>query len=377
MTDALLALNVGSSSVKFALAHPEAVGTRLMSGGIERIGSHEARLSLRMSDDTRDLRLGSVDHRAALTLLFAEIEASGTALTVRGVGHRIVHGGQVFTDPVVITDKVLHQIEALTPLAPLHQPHGLKGIQTALDVYPEVAHVACFDSAFHASKPWINEAYALPRRYFDEGLRRYGFHGLACASICSALVREGFPLAERKVAIAHLGNGCSVTAVDHGRPAATSMGFSTLDGLTMGTRCGAIDPGVLIYLMRQGHTADDLERLLYHESGLLGMSGVSNDMRDLLAEDSPECRQAVDFFVARLCEEVCRMAGAMGGLHCIIFSGGIGENSAVIRDRVARQVSFLPGLKGGGIELLVCPADEERHLFEVTASLALRHAHRH
>ena len=370
MTGVILALNAGSSSLKFAVAARDDISTRLLSGTIERIGSGEARLSLTASDgETRKLGLGLVDHRAALQVLFSEIESSGSDFRVQGVGHRIVHGGSTFTDPVVITDEIVTQIEELIPLAPLHQPHGLRGVLTALEAYPDAVHVACFDSAFHAQKPWINNAYALPRRYFDRGLRRYGFHGLACESICATLANEGFPLNERKIVIAHLGNGCSVTAINLGVATATSMGFSTLDGLTMGTRCGGMDPGVLIHLMREGYAPDDLERLLYHESGLLGLSGLSNDMRDLLADDRVESQQAIDFFVTRLGEEICRMAGTMGGLHAVIFSGGIGENSEDIRDRVRQQVSFLPGLNGDGVEMLVRPADEERQLLATTTSL--------
>ncbi|MEM8970741.1 MAG: acetate/propionate family kinase [Pseudomonadota bacterium] len=372
MTGVILALNAGSSSLKFAVATPEDISSRLMSGTIERIGSSEARLSHTNSDgQKRKLELGLVDHRAALRLLFAEVETSGAGLSVEGVGHRIVHGGSTFTDPVIITDEIVEQIEELVPLAPLHQPHGILGILTARDAYPKAIHVACFDSAFHARKPWIHDAYALPRQFYDQGLRRYGFHGLACESICSTLTKEGFPLADRKIVIAHLGNGCSVTAVDCGKAAATSMGFSTLDGLTMGTRCGGIDPGVLIHLMREGRSLNDLEKLLYHGSGLLGLSDFSNDMRDLFADDRRESREAIDFFVARLCEEICRMVGTMGGLHNIVFSGGIGENSAHIRDRVSRKLECLPGLNGDGVEIMVRSADEERQLIATTIFLGL------
>jgi len=367
MTDAILAVNAGSSSVKFALAEAGDPANRLLSGSAERLGAGDSTLRLSAGEGAPETRaLGTADHRDALAAMGEAIRDRHPGLRVAGIGHRIVHGGAEFTDPVRVTDHVLDRLEALVPLAPLHQPHGIAGIRATRALFPDAAQVACLDTAFHAGKPWVQDAYALPARYYEAGLRRYGFHGLACESVCERLVADGVPLAERAIAIAHLGNGCSVTAVQGGRSVATSMGFSALDGLTMGTRCGHIDPGVLLHLMREGHDAARLERLLYHESGLLGLSGLSSDMRDLTASDSDAARGAIDHFIARAVEEICRMAGAMGGLDAVVFSGGIGENAGDIRQAVAEGLAFLPGRDGTGVAVLVCPADEEGRLMAAT-----------
>ncbi|NNU82080.1 acetate/propionate family kinase [Halovulum dunhuangense] len=363
MTDALLALNAGSSSLKFALAEVARPGRFLVWGGVERVGRGDAVLTLRAPEQApRTRRIGPADHVRALRELCAAIPGLRPGLNIRGVGHRIVHGGARFSAPVRVTPDVVAALAALVPLAPLHQPHGLQGIESGRTLFPEAVHVACFDTAFHAGKPWVQDAYALPARYYDAGIRRYGFHGLACESVCRALESRGYPVAEKAIAIAHLGNGCSVSAVRAGRSVGTSMGFTALDGLAMGTRCGRIDPGVLLHLMREGHDADALERLLYHESGLLGLSGISGDMRDLAAAGTPAARRAVAYFVTRVIEEVCRMAGVMGGLDAIVFSGGIGENAADIRQAVADGLAFLPGEGGRGPTVMVVAANEEERL---------------
>ena len=374
MNQAILALNAGSSSFKFAVAAQVANAPQEITGVVERIGSGNSVMKIKTTHAAPvRLELGKTNHRAALTALFRVLEDWDPTLRITGVGHRIVHGGTRFAEPVQITPEIVEQIEALIPMAPLHQPHGLRGVLTAMVAFPDAHHIACFDSAFHARKPWLHDAYALPRRHYTEGLRRYGFHGIACDSICATLNAEGFPLGERKIVIAHLGNGCSVTAIQNGAPKATSMGFSTLDGLAMGTRCGHIDPGVLIHLMRQGQSPEDLERLLYHESGLIGLSGLSNDMRDLMASDDPDCADAIAFFTARLIEEIGRMACTMGGLDCVVFSGGIGENAGSIRDAVEAGLSFLPGRDGSGVTYLIRPADEEQQLITTVRQLAFGH----
>ena len=371
MTDSVLALNAGSSSFKFAVAPMDSIASRFLSGTVERIGSDDGVLTIRTSDNQRHTRsLGPVDHRTALAIAFEEIATRHPSLVVKGVGHRIVHGGSNFTDPVLINSEIVDEIQSLIPMAPLHQPHGSRGVQAALEAFPEAKHVACFDSAFHAKKPWVHNSFALPRTYFEQGLRRYGFHGLACESVCAGLLKDGYPLKKRKIVIAHLGNGCSVTAVDQGAASASSMGFSTLEGLTMGTRCGSIDPGVLIHLVRAGYSADDLEDLLYNQSGLLGLSGLSNDMRDLMESEDPDSKAAIDFFLMRLVEGIGRMAAAMEGLDCVVFSGGIGENSSAIREEVARRLAFLPGPSGEGVEYRVQAADEEEQLFTSVLAVA-------
>jgi acetate kinase len=367
MTDAILALNAGSSSIKVALAPAGQTDSPVLTGVAERLGAGEGTLRLTPRDGAAETRaLGPCDHHAALAALCDAIGARHPGLRVAGIGHRIVHGGADFTDPVRITDDVLARLEALVPLAPLHQPHGIAGIRATRALFPDAAQVACLDTAFHAGKPWVQDAYALPARHYADGLRRYGFHGLACESVCDGLAARGYALTERRIAIAHLGNGCSVTAVRDGRSVATSMGFSALDGLTMGTRCGHVDPGVLLHLLRAGHDATSLERLLYHESGLRGLSGLSGDMRDLAASDSAAARGAIDHFIARAVEEICRMAGAMGGLDAVVFSGGIGENAADIRQAIADGLAFLPGRDGHGVAIMVCPADEERRILAAT-----------
>lgn len=371
MTDAILALNAGSSSIKFALAASGQTDQPLLAGVAERLGAEESTLRLNPHAGEPETRaLGACDHRAALTALCDVIHDRHPDLPIAGIGHRIVHGGPDFAAPVHVTDDVLARLEALVPLAPLHQPNGIAGIHATRALFPDSGQVACLDTAFHAGKPWVQDAYALPAQYYADGLRRYGFHGLACESVCDSLTARGYPLAQRRIAIAHLGNGCSVTAVQAGRSVATSMGFSALDGLTMGTRCGHIDPGVLLHLLREGYDAASLERLLYHESGLRGLSGVSSgDMRDLAASDSDAARGAVAYFIARAVEEICRMAGAMGGLDTVVFSGGIGENAADIRQAIAEGLAFLPGHDGRGVEVLVCPADEERRILTATEQL--------
>ncbi|TRD17824.1 acetate/propionate family kinase [Palleronia caenipelagi] len=371
MTDAYLALNAGSSSMKFGLSEASDPAEILLSGSAERLGSDAATLAIRDAYGKQvQGSLGAAGHGEALTELCAAISRLRPELRITGVGHRIVHGGTHFNDPLPVTPEVLHALRELIPLAPLHQPHGILGIETAQAQFPEATHVACFDTAFHAGKPWVHESFALPRQYFDEGVRRYGFHGLACASICDALERGGYPLADRKIAIAHLGNGCSVTAVAGGRSVATSMGFTALDGLTMGTRCGRIDPGVLLHLMKNGSDADEIERVLYHQSGLLGLSGMSNDMRDLATSDAPEAAQAIAYFIERVIEEIARMAAAMRGLDCVVFSGGIGENAADLRDRITAGLSFLRRSDGSALEICVEPANEERQILVTLHRLA-------
>ncbi|NIY97264.1 acetate kinase [Salipiger sp. HF18] len=369
MTGAVLALNAGSSSFKFALANAGAPGTPLLWGVVDRLGTEEGALSLKGQGGAATTPLAAPDHGAALAALIEAIETRCPGLRVTAVAHRIVHGGSAFTAPEPVTPALLEALEALVPLAPLHQPHGLRGIRTALELFPDAGHVACFDTAFHAGRPWVHDAYALPRRFYDEGIRRYGFHGLACASICRALGADGYPLAERRIAIAHLGNGCSVTAVRHGRSVSNSMGFSALEGLAMGTRCGRLDPGVLLHLMRGGMDVTALEALLYRKSGLLGLSGLSNDMRDLARSGSVAAEEAIAYFIERTVEEICRAAGVMGGLDAVVFSGGIGENAADIRAAVMARLAFLPGAEGAGLEMLVRPADEEAELLRTAAGL--------
>ncbi|MBD3765464.1 MAG: acetate/propionate family kinase [Rhodobacterales bacterium] len=375
MTRAVLVLNAGSSSLKVALF--DAGGERLLARGqADRIGP-EGGLQLQ---DAQGAPLpapaAAASHQAALAGAIAGFRAGLPGLELIAVGHRVVHGGDAFTGPVAVTPAVLAQLEALSPLAPLHQPHNLAGIRAAMAEFPGVPQIACFDTAFHRSHPWVNDVFALPREFYDQGVRRYGFHGLSYDHVTGELARLAPHLWEGRVVIAHLGNGASMCAVQRGRSVASTMGFSALDGLPMGTRCGQIDPGVILYLMDQrGMTAAAIADLLYRRSGLLGLSGVSNDMRVLEASDNPDAARAIDHFVFRCQREVGAMAAALGGIDALVFCGGIGEHSTLVRARICERLGWM------GIELdhsrnaahatvissdlarttvMVVPTDEER-----------------
>jgi acetate kinase len=258
----------------------------------------------------------------------------------------VVHGGVRFTAPIRVDQEVLAELGRLIPLAPLHQPHNLAAIEAMAEVAPGLPQVACFDTSFHRGQPAVAQAFGLPRRYADEGLRRYGFHGLSYEYVASVLAELDPRAARGRTVVAHLGNGASLCALDRGQSVATTMGFSTLDGLLMGTRSGALDPGVLLYLLdRHAMDARALEQLLYKESGLLGVSGVSGDMRTLLASSEPDAQLAVELFVYRVGRELGSLAAALGGLDSLVFTGGIGEHAAPIRARVCQGARWL------GIEL--------------------------
>jgi acetate kinase len=241
-----------------------------------------------------------------------------------------------------VDETVLKQLEHYASFAPLHQPHNISGIRAAIDLFPGVTQVACFDTAFHRDHPWVNDTFALPRALYDEGLRRYGFHGLSYDYIAGEMKRAAPQLAEGRIVVAHLGNGASMCAIQNGRSVASTMGFSALDGLPMGTRCGQVDPGVLLYLIDQrGMSVKEISDLLYKNSGLLGLSGLSSDMRTLEAADTPGAAQAIDYFVFRCQREVGAMAAAMGGIDALIFCGGIGENSRLIRARICERLGWM------------------------------------
>ncbi|GGB16081.1 acetate/propionate family kinase [Allosediminivita pacifica] len=365
MSALLLAFNVGSSSLKFQAAPADAPTEALLSGTIDRVGTEDARLRLASPGEAEVTSpCAAPDQAATLHAAADAISQQLPGRAVIGAGHRVVHGGPHLDTPCVIDAALVAQLEALIPLAPLHLPPSLKGIAAAQSLFPGARHVACFDTGFHAGKPFAHDSFALPRAQYDAGLRRYGFHGLSCQSIMRSLQAEGYPAEDRRIAIAHLGNGCSVTAVRDGRSLSNSMGFSTLDGLVMGTRCGRIDPGVLLHLLRDGMSPADLERLLYHDSGLRGISGLSNDMRDLLASDTQAARDAIEIFTTRIAEEVARTAAVMGGLDTLIFCGGIGENAPDIRTAVTNALAFLPDL-----EVLVRETREEEEILCATADL--------
>lgn len=345
MSETILVVNAGSSSIKFALFD---VGTsgRLAPGAhgqVEGIGT-APRLTVGTGGSASIDRPcpKAATHQGALDEIRHWLGEHLRGGVVRAVGHRIVHGGQEFAAPVRIDAAVLAALEQLIPLAPLHQPHNLAVIRAVAESMPEVAQVACFDTAFHRSQPPVAQACALPRQITDMGVRRYGFHGLSYEYIASALPTLAPEVGDGRVVVAHLGNGASMCAMRDGRSVATTMGFTALDGLVMGTRCGALDPGVLLYLMDQrGMDARALERLLYHEAGLLGVSGISSDMRTLLASGEARAAAAVDLFVYRISRELGSLVAALGGVDALVFTGGIGENAATIRARVCTDAAWL------------------------------------
>jgi acetate kinase len=326
VTGRLLTLNAGSSSIKFALFDPAvSLHTPQQAGQVDGIGT----------------RSGPADHAQALRQVMERI--GNTPITA--VGHRIVHGGTQFDQPRLIDDAVLQGIEVLTSLAPLHQPHNLAGVRAAQAAFPNVPQVACFDTAFHRTMPEVHQRFALPDELFQRGIRRYGFHGLSYESITQQLREQHPALAAGRVVIAHLGNGCSMTAVQAGRSVATTMSFSPLDGLTMGTRCGRLDAAVVLHLQQQeGLSAEEVSRLLHKGSGLLGLSGLSSDMRELegaAASGHAGAQRALDHFVEQVLRELAALAAALRGLDALVFTGGIGENAAAIRARLLDGARWL------------------------------------
>jgi acetate kinase len=320
VAEALLTLNAGSSSIKFALfRHAEPVPARPeLAGQIDGIG---ARPHLKAQDaagrvlDDVDLPIdGDGQHRAALAYLVEWLHAHEAGWSIAGVGHRVVHGGQDYAQPILLDEAHIARLKDFIPLAPLHQPHNLAGIEAMRAALPGIPQIACFDTAFHRSQPAIAQIFALPRRLTAQGIRRYGFHGLSYEYIADVLPRHLPPeKADGRVIVAHLGNGASMCAMIGRRSQATTMGFTALEGLMMGTRSGSLDPGVLLYLMAYaGMDRAALTRLLYEESGLLGVSGISSDMRALLASEQPEAREAVELFCYRVVRETGSLAAALG-----------------------------------------------------------------
>jgi acetate kinase len=343
MTTAILTLNAGSSSLKFAL-YPLVGDDPLASGLADRIGG-EGVITVRRGDGLpvpATEKPDSSSHVAALQSVLDMLAACFGQLDVAAVGHRIVHGGPNHAAPLLLDADKLAELEKLNPFAPLHQPHNLAGVRAAMTAFPSARQVACFDTAFHRSHDFVNDVFALPRRYYEAGVRRYGFHGLSYEFVAGELRRVAPALAAGRVIVAHLGNGASLCAMHNGSSAASTMGFSPLDGLPMGTRCGQLDPGGVLFLMDQeGKSAADIADLLYRQSGLLGLSGVSNDMRTLEASRAPAAAQAIDYFVNRIRQEIGAMAAALGGIDALVFCGGIGENSVMIRRRVCEGMAWI------------------------------------
>jgi acetate kinase len=351
MADAIVVLNAGSSSIKFAVFLARAADLELeLRGQIEGIYT-APRFTAKWRDGTAAVAKAwpegtKLGHDAALDHLvgFLRLQLPGHALA--GVGHRVVHGGLDFSQPVRIDARVATALAKLVPLAPLHQPHNLAPILRLLEHAPGLPQVACFDTAFHRTNPELAQRYALPEEFHAAGVRRYGFHGLSYEYIASMLAQHDANAASGRTVVLHLGNGASMCALEAGKSIASTMGFTALEGLAMGTRSGALDPGVLLYLMDTRHMdARAIEKLLYYQSGLLGVSGISGDMRTLLASNDPRARLAVDLYCYRIGRELGSLAAALGGLDAIVLTGGIGENSPAIRERVCRGAAWL------GVEL--------------------------
>ena len=353
MTDLILTVNAGSSSIKFALFGADRDWlSPTLKGQAEGIGlGSGAAASLKISDGNgkllHDAALGGkensapthVEAMAAILNWVAQSEPKGKVVAV---GHRVVHGGSTFSGPVIINDQILVDIASLEKFAPLHQPHNLAGIRAARAAFENIPHIACFDTAFHHTQPDLNKRFALPQTLFDAGIRRYGFHGLSYESIVAQLAATAPQSTAARVVVAHLGNGASMCAIRDGQSVATTMSFSPLDGLPMGTRCGRLDAAVVLHLLQHHHrSADDISQLLNRESGLLGLSGVSSDMRTLHASTLPDARMAIDYFVEHILRELAGMVAALRGIDQLVFTGGIGENDAVLRERVMIGASWL------------------------------------
>jgi acetate kinase len=391
MTDAILTLNAGSSSLKFSLF--EASGgalTRLADGEVAGIGD-APRFEVRDGGKVvakRSWPAGEARDQDAFLdeiLGWAEGHLGGDRLAV--VGHRIVHGGAEFTGPARLDAAVMAKLEALSPLAPLHQPHNLAAVRAVAKARPDVAQVGCFDTAFHRGHAAEVDRFGLPREWEANGVRRYGFHGLSYEFIAGRMRDLDPALAAGRMIVAHLGAGASLCAIRDGRSVDTTMGFSALDGLVMATRCGALDPGVILYLeASHGLTSPELEDMLYRRSGLLGVSGISDDMKVLLSSDDPAAREAVDLYVFRIVREIGALAASMGGLNGLVFTAGVGEHAPAIRQRVCARLDWLGASldaaangRGGGrisdaasrLALWAVRTDEEQVIARQTHDLVL------
>jgi acetate kinase len=346
MNDYAIVLNAGSSSLKFSIYHRPETGWRLeLRGQIEGIGtsprfSAKDDAGRKLADEQMDSTVR--DARTALESLAVWLRSRYGGARVVGVGHRVVHGGARYARPTIVTPQVLEDLRALVPLAPLHQPYNLAAIEAVAERLPGVPQVACFDTSFHRGQPAVAEVVPLPRDICAAGVQRYGFHGLSYEYIASVLPDVAPEIAGGRVIVAHLGSGASLCAMKSGRSVDSTLGFTALDGLCMGTRPGAVDPGVILYLFQTlGLSPKDVETILYKKSGLIGISGISNDMRDLLGSSEPAARLAVDYFVYRAAKEIGALAAVLGGIDGLVFTAGIGENSPDIRSRICHASAWL------------------------------------
>jgi acetate kinase len=388
MADRIAVLNAGSSSIKFALFETDVDERLLFRGQIENIGV-APRMSVEDADGKQLVEESwdatKLDHGSGTKIILQTAIGLLGGQPVSGVGHRVVHGGVEFNKATRVTKDVVASLKKLRPLAPLHQPHNLAPIEAIASAAPHVPQVACFDTAFHQSQPLLAHSFALPRELTDSGIRRYGFHGLSYEFISGRLRKCAPDYADKRIIVAHLGNGASLCALYGGKSIATTMGFTAVEGLMMGTRCGSIDPGVLIYLMDERKMdARALESLIYKKSGLLGVSGISSDMRTLRASDEPRAREAIDLFIYRILREIGSLAAALGGLDGLVFTGGIGQRDSKTRQEVVTGCAWLGAAidakaNAGGqeridgpssrIPIWVLATDEERVIARHTSAL--------
>ena len=396
MNNVILVINAGSSSIKFALYRMAINKTEnaqkkpLLSGKIANIGQCP-KLKVIEANGT-DLTKNDLDvvndqttHEDLIQWLLDWISCHGQGYTIKGVGHRVVHGGRDFLTAVKLTANVVEQLKELIPLAPLHQPHNLAAIDAIFNWDPELPQVACFDTSFHHTQPHLSQLFGLPREYSDKGIIRYGFHGLSYQYIARCLPEYLGSLSEGRVIVAHLGNGASMCALNKRQSVATTMGFTALDGLIMGQRCGNIDAGVVIHLLRYYKMSiEEVEHMLYNKSGLLGVSGISNNMQVLQQSDDPHAKQAIDLFCYRAARELASLVSTLNGLDAIVFTAGIGENAAQIREQICTQLSWLGvtlnlsknkknstviSQVNSKIKVLVIPTNEEVVIAEATQNI--------
>lgn len=385
MTRAILTLNAGSSSLKLAVYALVGNDTPLAEGQADAIGQ-EGVLELSVAGAPVPMPTGrAITHTQALETTISVLSDALGDLEVVGVGHRVVHGGRLFNEPTRVGPSELDQLARLVPFAPLHQPHNLAGIAAATGTFPDAAQVACFDTAFHRTQPFLSETFALPRRYYEAGVRRYGFHGLSYEYVSGELARLDPVAGNGRVVIAHLGNGASLCALQQGVSIASTMGFSVLDGLPMGTRSGQLDPGVVLYMMTsEGLSPEEISEVLYKQSGLLGLSGFSNDMRVLEAAGSAEANSAISYFTRKVREGIGAMAAVLEGLDALVFSGGIGENAPGVRAEICQPMSWLGinlddeanarnaatiSSQGTGVRVMVIPTNEELVIARATRNV--------
>ena len=395
--DAILVLNAGSSSIKFAIFDQRGDGTssgsgERLRGQIDGIGDKphfkaktpDGKVVADEAVALHEVATGN-PHERALAVLLGFIERFDPSLAVTAFGHRVVHGGPDFAAPLLLDEMTLGALDRFVPLAPLHQPHNLAGVRAALRAFPHALQVACFDTAFHRRQPWVADTFALPRHYYDEGVRRYGFHGLSYDYISRYLQKAHPELARGRVVVAHLGNGASLCAIRDGRAMGSTMGFTAVDGMPMGTRTGQLDPGVILYLLAEkGLDPAEIETLIYKESGLLGLSGISGDWRRLEEAGKGPAADAMAYFTFRALREIGGLAASMGGIDALVFTAGIGENAQGLRQDIGQGLAWLGvaidparnaskaeiiSTDASAVAVLVVPTDEEAVIAQHAQSL--------